>query len=154
MKNNIVVVLGSFHKQEASEMLDEVQVYSQANNLNIVAVKWVPGSMEKPLALKRLLMKAEVDGAVALGIIERGETKHGFVMANSVISAIIQLQLELMKPVGVGILGPEILPSQIPSRVRPYALAAVSAVNEMLKDNKKGNLNLADKTSLPEIESD
>lgn len=57
------------------------------------------------------LSNNNVDGAVALGIIESGETKHGLVMANSVINAIIQLQLEFMKQIGVGILGPEILPS-------------------------------------------
>jgi len=79
-------------------------------------------------ALKRLLRDTRVDGAVVLGIIESGETKHGFVMAQAVINAIIDLQLEFMKPVGVGIIGPEILPSQIPSRVRPFARRAVQAV--------------------------
>jgi 6,7-dimethyl-8-ribityllumazine synthase len=44
----------------------------------------------------------------------------------------IQLQMELMKPIGVGILGPEILPSQIPSRLKPYAKEAVIALKEML----------------------
>ncbi len=134
MKKNIAVVLGSFHKNEADEMLDEVKKFSQEHDLNIVEIKWVPGSMEKPLALKRLLLNSEIDGAVALGIIERGETKHGLVMATSVVDAIINLQLELMKPIGVGILGPEILPNQIPTRVRPYAIAAVAAVKEMLSE--------------------
>ena len=88
--------------------------------------------MEKPLALKKLLMDSEVDGVVVLGIIERGETRHGLVMAQSMSDAIINLQLEFMKPVGMGILGPEILPSQNPSRVRPYAKAAVRALENVL----------------------
>ena len=87
--------------------------------------------MEKPIALKSLLVRDDVHGAVVLGIIEKGETKHGFVMAASVIDAIIKLQLDYMKPVGVGILGPDISPSQIQSRVRPYAKAAIAAVNTM-----------------------
>lgn len=131
MRKKVAVVLGSFHKQEALDMLDEVRQYASENDLEIVEEVWVPGSMEKPLALKMLLSRADIDGAVVLGIIEKGETKHGFVMASSVVSAVINLQLEFMKPVGVGILGPEILPSQIPSRVRPYAKAAISAVNTM-----------------------
>lgn len=135
MTRNIAVVVGSFHEKEAIEMLDEVQIFAQANDLNIAEVQWVPGSMETPLALKKLLLREDIDGAIAIGIIEKGETKHGFVMANAVISAIIQLQLEFMKPVGVGILGPEILPSQIPSRVRPYALGAIKAVMKMLQGN-------------------
>ncbi len=131
MKKNIAVILGSFHKSESTEMLDEVRQYASAHDFNIVEEIWVPGSMEKPLALKSLLIRPDVDGAVVLGIIEKGETKHGFVMADAVINAIINLQLEYMKPVGVGILGPEILPSQIPSRVRPYANAAVAALSVM-----------------------
>jgi len=133
MKNNIAVVLGSFHKKESDEMLDEIEIFAKENDINIAEVVWVPGSMEKPLALKKLLEKSNIDGAVALGIIERGETKHGLVMANSVISAIISLQLDLMKPIGVGILGPEIDPDQIPERVRPYAKASISAAHQMLK---------------------
>ena len=132
MSKNVAVILGSFHKDESMEMLDEVKQYASQNNLNITEEVWVPGSMEKPLALKMLLSREDIDGAVVLGIIEKGETKHGFVMASSVVSAIVNLQLEFMKPVGVGILGPEILPSQIPCRVRPYAKAAISAMDTML----------------------
>lgn len=101
-------------------------------SLNIIEEVWVPGSYEKPLALKRLLMREDVDAAAVLGIIERGETKHGLVMAEVVLKEIIDLELQYMKPVGIGILGPEILPSQIPSRLRIYAHEAISAVKEML----------------------
>ncbi|MBT8421268.1 MAG: 6,7-dimethyl-8-ribityllumazine synthase [Gammaproteobacteria bacterium] len=135
MPKNIAIVIGSFHQKEANEMLDEVRNFAKQNGLNIVEEAWVPGSMEKPLALKRVLSDSRVDGAVVLGIIEKGETKHGLVMAQAVVSAIIGLQLELMKPVGVGILGPEILPDQIPSRVRPYARNAVKALVKVMKDD-------------------
>lgn len=130
---NIALVLGSFHKKEADDMLDEARKAAAESNLNVVAEVWVPGSIEKPLALKRLLMREDVDCAAALGIIERGETKHGLVMGEVVYDAIIQLQLEFMKPIGLGILGPEILPDQIPPRVRPYARAAVLAAAKMLE---------------------
>lgn len=131
MAKNVAVILGSFHKQESLDMLQEIHQYASEHDLNIAEEVWVPGSMEKPLALKMLLARDDIDGAVVLGIIEKGETKHGFVMASSVVDAIIQLQLETMKPVGVGILGPDISPSQIPSRVRPYAKAAIAAMDTM-----------------------
>lgn len=133
MSKKIAIILGEFHKKESDAMLDEVNLYVSEIDMQITEVVWVPGSMETPLALKYLLSRENVDGAVVLGIIEKGETKHGFVMASSVINSIINLQLEYMKPVGVGILGPEILPSQIPSRVRPYAKSAVKAVHAMLQ---------------------
>lgn len=130
---NIAIVLGSFHKKEVGMMLAEAQKTATELGLNIVEEVWVPGSVEKPLALKRLLMKPEVDGAVALGIIEKGGTSHGFVMGQSVMDAVIQLQLEFMKPIGMGILGPDIEPDQISSRILPYARAAVEATAKMLK---------------------
>jgi 6,7-dimethyl-8-ribityllumazine synthase len=128
----IGIVAGEFHATEIEEMLDEVRSLAGGLALEIVAEVRVPGSMEKPLALKRLLLRSDIDGAVVLGIIEKGETAHGLVMAQAVIAAVIDLQLETMKPVGVAILGPEIQPSQIPSRLRPYAAAAVRAVASML----------------------
>jgi len=130
--NKIAILLGSFHKEESNEMLAEVKTFADKKNLEIIKITWVPGSMEKPMALKKLLMQEDVDGVVVLGIIERGETKHGMVMANVVVKSIVELQLEYMKPVGVGILGPEILPDQIQTRVRPYALSAIKALKHML----------------------
>lgn len=132
MKKNIALILGSFHKVQVEEMLDEVKKIANEICLNIVEEVWVPGSYEKPLALKRLLMREDIDGVVILGIIERGETKHGLVMAHIVLKEIINLELQYMKPVGIGILGPEILPSQISSRLRIHALKAIKAVKEML----------------------
>lgn len=129
---NIAVVVGQFHKTHGEEMIEEVLKTANELGLRVSEVVWVPGSLEKPLALKRLLMRPDIDGAVALGIIEKGETSHGFVMGTAVTSAIIALQIDLMKPIGTGILGPDIMPSQIPQRVRPYAKAAVVAVAQML----------------------
>ena len=132
MSHKIALVLGSFHRAMIEEMLDEARMAAAAHELLIAEETWVPGSMEKPLAVKRALLREEIDGAVVLGIIEKGETDHGLVMGHAVVSAIIGLQLELMKPVGVGIMGPGIQPSQIASRLRPYARDAVAAVARML----------------------
>lgn len=130
--HRIAFVLGSFHKKEAGQMLAAAYDEAAKQGLEIVEEVWVPGSMEKPLALKRLLQRPDIDGAAVLGIIERGETKHGLVMGHVVYDAIIRLQLEFMKPIGFGILGPEILPEQIPPRLDGYARAAVAATAKML----------------------
>lgn len=130
--SNIAIVLGSFHKKEVTEMLEAARAVAAEKGHTIVEEVWVPGSMEKPLALKRLLLRDDVDGAVALGIIENGETKHGLVMGKACVEAIVQLQLEFMKPIGLGILGPGIQPSQIPARIVPYGRDAMLATDHML----------------------
>lgn len=128
----IAIVLGSFHLEKVNEMLDEARKTAAELSVEIAEEIWVHGSIEKPLALKRVLQKESIHGAVALGLIERGETKHGLVMGQVVYDAIIRLSLEFMKPIGLGILGPEILPSQIPSRLRSYAREAVKAAVQAL----------------------
>ncbi|MBI2410796.1 MAG: 6,7-dimethyl-8-ribityllumazine synthase [Candidatus Kerfeldbacteria bacterium] len=129
----IALVMGSFHKPQIEEMLAEARNAASEVEMTIIEEVWVPGSLEKPLAVKRLLQRDDIDGVAVLGIIERGETKHGLVMGQAVTQALIQLQLEKMKPIGCGILGPEILPEQIAIRLKPYARAAVFAVQAMLK---------------------
>ena len=117
-------------------MLSQAYETAMHKGLQLDEPIWVPGSMEKPLALKKELKRAAIVGAVTLGIIERGETGHGLVMAQAVIKSIIDLQLEMMKPVGIGILGPEITPEQIQPRLEPYARDAVLAVSSMLRETK------------------
>ncbi len=133
MKNNIAIVFGTFHEGYVKEMLEAVRAQAKEQRVNIVAEVAVPGSMEKPLAVKRLLLREDVHAVVVLGIIEKGETKHGRVMAEAVIKSLIELELEFMKPLGIAILGPDIQPSQIPARVVPYANNAFHAALTMLK---------------------
>lgn len=114
-------------------MVRQARKTCKSLKLQIVNEIWVPGSLETPLALKRELSSKNIDGAIVLGIIERGETKHGMVMGIATISSIIKLQLQLDKPIGVGILGPEIAKKQITKRLKPYAHDAVSAVFKMLE---------------------
>jgi 6,7-dimethyl-8-ribityllumazine synthase len=129
----IAIVLGTFHKAESEIMLKAAKAAARAKKLAVRYVVRVPGSYEKPLAIKRLLLRPDVDAVVALGIIEHGETAHGRVMGQSVSDAIVNMQLEFMKPVGIGIIGPEIHPTQIPPRLEGHATAAVNAVSVMLK---------------------
>ncbi|MFA7275389.1 MAG: 6,7-dimethyl-8-ribityllumazine synthase [Pseudobdellovibrionaceae bacterium] len=129
----IIIIQGTFHTKEMPVMLEAALAKAKELELHVERVVSVPGSMEIPLALHRALHRPDIDGAVLLGIIERGETKHGMVMGHTVIQSVIDQQVATNKPVGVGILGPEILPSQIPARLMGYAQAAVAAVDKMLK---------------------
>ena len=131
MGGRISIVCGEFHRDEVETMLEAAEQAAAENELEVSEVVWVPGSMETPLALQRVL--DEVDGAVALGIIERGETQHGLAMGQAVSKAIIDLQLSTGKPIGLGIIGPGAEPSHIPPRLVPHARAAVEAVARMLQ---------------------
>jgi 6,7-dimethyl-8-ribityllumazine synthase len=131
-KNGVAIVVGSFHKVETEQMLAAAVAALAERGLDLKAVVRVPGAYEKPLAAKRLLLRDDIAGLVVLGIIERGETAHGRVMGQTVSDALIGLQLEFMKPIGIGIIGPEVHPSQIPARLHSHAVAAVAALEVML----------------------
>ena len=134
MAKSIAIVAGSFHKDLVEKMVDEARKTASENNLIVEEVSWVPGSMEVPLQLKRLLIRESIEGAVVLAIIEKGDTDHGLVMGQAVTKGIIDLQLTSMKPIGYGIIGPGATDNQIESRLLPYARKAVLAVSEMLSN--------------------
>ena len=134
MVKSIVIVAGSYHKKDIEKMVDEARIIASYNDLIVEEVKWVPGSMEMPLQIKRLFLRESIDGAIVLGIIENGETEHGLVMGQAVIKSLIDLQLASMKPIGFGIIGPGANPKHIEERLLSYARNSILAVNEMLSN--------------------
>lgn len=126
------MVCGSFHKEEVEYMLREVRQRAQGlDHALLLEPTWVPGAFEVPLATKRLF-DGGCDAVVTLGIIERGQTLHGQVMGQAVLSSLIELQLEYGRPVGLGIIGPGADPEHIEPRLLPHAKAAIDAVLHML----------------------
>jgi len=129
----IAAVCGLFHKDEIERMLEFARDEASSKNAELTEIIWVPGSMEVPLALERLMQQDDIDAAIALGIIERGQTQHGLVMGQSVTRAIIELQIRHNKPIGLGIIGPGAEPEHIEPRLEPHARAAVEAVIAMFE---------------------
>jgi 6,7-dimethyl-8-ribityllumazine synthase len=128
----ISIICGSYHKEEISRMLEFAKQEAELLGLEIAEIVWVPGSMEIPLALERQLRRDEIDAAACLGIIEKGQTKHGLAMGQAVTKAIVDLQLKHDKPIGLGIIGPGAKPEHIEPRIEPHARAAVAAISSML----------------------
>ena len=130
---NLGIVCGAFHREEVERMLEFARDEADSKNWEVSEVVWVPGSMEAPLGLDRLLQYEAIQGAVVLGIIERGETDHGLVMGQSFTRAIIELQIKHNKPIGLGIIGPGAEPEHVGPRLEPHARAAVGAVAAMVE---------------------
>ena len=126
MSKRVALVCGSFHREEVERMLAFASDEAAFQGLEIGEIVWVPGSMEVPLALDRLLKSH--DAAACLGIIEKGETQHGLAMGQAVIKSIVDLQLKHDKPIGLGIIGPGAEPHHIEPRLEPHARAAMRAV--------------------------
>lgn len=63
----------------------------------------VPGALELPLAAKKILQK-KFDICVALGIIIQGETYHFELVCNNTYQGLMNIALELEKPIIFGVL--------------------------------------------------
>ncbi|MCI4453367.1 MAG: 6,7-dimethyl-8-ribityllumazine synthase [Thermodesulfobacterium sp.] len=82
----------------------------EEENLTIVRV---PGSWEIPMAVKELLVKEDIEGVVALGVLIRGATPHFEYIANEVSKSLAMLSLEHRKPVSFGIITADTLEQAI-----------------------------------------
>jgi 6,7-dimethyl-8-ribityllumazine synthase len=82
----------------------------EEENLTLVRV---PGSWEIPMAVKELLVKEEIEGVVALGVLIRGATPHFEYIANEVAKGLAMLSLEYRKPVSFGIITADTLEQAI-----------------------------------------
>ena len=69
-------------------------------------VIYVPGSFEIPFAARKALVKGinGYVGAVALGLVLRGQTAHFEYVCQGTTYGIMKTQLETYKPIGFGIL--------------------------------------------------
>lgn len=128
----IAIVLGEFHRDLIEKMLEEARKTATENNLEIIEEVWVPGSVEKPLAIKKLLLKPEIEGIAVLGIIEKGETQHGFTMGSALMQTVMNLQLEFMKPITLGVIGPGAENHHLEPRLLPYAEKSITALAKVL----------------------
>lgn len=124
----IALVASEFNAPIADRMLDAAMARADKLGADIVAVVRVPGAWEIPLAVKVLLAREDVDAAVAIGAVVKGETGHDELIAETVAPALMRLQLETGKPVGLGITGPDMTWAQAEARVMNAARAVEAAV--------------------------
>jgi 6,7-dimethyl-8-ribityllumazine synthase len=82
----------------------------EEENLTLVRV---PGSWEIPMAVKELLIREDIEGVVALGVLIRGATPHFEYIANEVSKGLAMLSLEHRKPVSFGIITADTLEQAI-----------------------------------------
>ena len=102
----VAIISARWHSELCDQMIDGAQ---RALTMAKVSseVFYVPGSFELPLAAKKLLAKdssAGFDAAVVVGLVLRGETPHFDYVCQGVTNGVMDVSLELMKPIGFGVL--------------------------------------------------
>ena len=102
----VAVVAGRFNElvttrlvEGALEALERLGVDSVS-----VALVWVPGAFELPLAAQRLAVSGDYDAIVCLGAVIRGDTDHHLHVGGRCAAGLARVQLDTGVPVALGVL--------------------------------------------------
>jgi 6,7-dimethyl-8-ribityllumazine synthase len=131
----LAIVAAEFNREVTDRMVERALARAKERGIRVSSVVRVPGTFEIPLAVQRLLERPDVDGAVAIGAVIKGETLHDEALMAVVPKALLDVGLRSGKPVGFGITGPGMTDEQALARVDKGAEAvdAALAMHELLQ---------------------
>jgi len=113
-----------------------------------LAVAWVPGAFEVPLAAQELAGGGRVDAVVCLGVVVRGDTPHFDYVAGEAAKGVGAVGLQTRVPVSFGIVTTDTMEQAIDraggkhgNKGADAALAAVEMVSLLrsLREQQKGS---------------
>lgn len=131
----LAVVASLFNREVVDPMVERALDRAKELGVKVTTVVRVPGTFEIPQAVQRLLGRSDVDGAVALGAVIKGETKHDEVIMHAAADALMEIGLRTGKAVGLGITGPGMTYKQAKARIDAAARAvdAARAMHDLLR---------------------
>jgi len=131
----LAIVAAEFNREVTDRMVEKALARAEERGVRVTSVVRVPGTFEIPLAVQRILERADVDAAVAIGAVIKGETLHDEALMAAVPQALLDVGLRTGKPVALGITGPGMTEEQAEQRVAKGADAvdAALAMHELLR---------------------
>jgi 6,7-dimethyl-8-ribityllumazine synthase len=136
-KIRIAIIVSEFNSDITFQMLDKAKDHAQKIKADVRYICFAPGSFDMPLLIEELLKKNDVDAAVTLGAVIKGETSHDDIVAENAARLIADLSLKYGKPIGLGITGPDMTLEQAKDRIDIVPLRAVNAAVNMVIRIKK-----------------
>ncbi len=132
---NLAIVAAEFNRDITDRMVERALARAKERGIRVTAVVRVPGTFEIPLAVQTLLGRADIDAAVAIGAVIKGETLHDEALMAAIPKALLEVGLRAAKPVALGITGPGMTDEQALARVEKGAEAvdAAVAMHELLR---------------------
>lgn len=131
------IVASEFNADVTLPMLEFARRHAEFLGAEISVELMVPGVLEIPLAVKKIAQRQDVDAVVALGAVIEGGTEHDEIVMQHAARKLLDIELEVGKPVGFGISGPKMTRIQALERVNDYARRAVEAVVKMVRKLEK-----------------
>ena len=129
----VAIVVSEFNSEITFQMLDMAINHAQKLKVELRYVCYVPGSFDMPLMIEELLKRKDIDAAITIGAIIKGETRHDIIVAENAARLIADLALKYTKPVSLGISGPDMKIEQARDRIEIVPTRAVNAAFSMVK---------------------
>ncbi|HSM13682.1 MAG TPA: 6,7-dimethyl-8-ribityllumazine synthase [Thermoanaerobaculia bacterium] len=107
-----VAVIASRYNGEVVDRLVEGALRaleSRGVERSAIRLEQVPGAWEIPLALEAIARRGDVDLAIALGAVIRGDTSHYEFVAGECSRGVAEISLRHLLPIGFGVLTCETL---------------------------------------------
>ena len=106
----VLIVVSDYYEEVAARLIKGATEYFDINKDELfgreILIKYeiqnVPGAFEIPFLINKF--KNSYDAFLALGCIIRGETYHFEIISNEVTRKIMDLSIDIGKPIGFGIL--------------------------------------------------
>lgn len=102
----IAIVTSRFNEEITSKLQNAAIDYLEEFDVEIYSVS-VPGAVEIPITIQALFEAQNIDGAIALGAVIRGDTTHYEEVCRSVERGCTTLMLQSKKPIAFGVLTTE-----------------------------------------------
>ena len=101
MNKRILIVTANYYENISNYLISGASEYCVLNNIKNDNIS-ISGSFEIPFVISN--KRDLYDGFIALGCIIKGETYHFEIISNEVSRKIMDLSIEINKPIGFGIL--------------------------------------------------
>lgn len=102
----IGIVVGRFNDFITSKLLSGAEGTLKRHGVEDedIAVAWVPGAFEIPLAAKKMAASGKYDAIITLGTVIRGSTPHFDYVCSEVAKGVANISIEENLPVIFGVL--------------------------------------------------
>ena len=101
MNKKILIISANYYEDISNNLVSGAQSFLYKEKVTNDILK-APGAFEIPFIINN--KKNLYDGFIALGCIIRGETYHFEIISNQVSKKIMDLSIEINKPIGFGVL--------------------------------------------------
>jgi len=130
---NIAIVYSNYNSDITKKMVGNALKVAKKLNLDVKETITVPGVLEIPFVVKKLLENKNIEGIATLGAVIKGDTDHDDLVAYTAAHKLVDLSLKYNKPVSIGIIGPNASKEVAIKRIIEYSTRAIETINKMLK---------------------